>query len=235
MSNFLKSRELKTRVLTSLFLIIVIVPTYFYRDGFYFRLTLGIGYSLALIEFLTIFANTIFFPTPKDLLVSFVVFSELWIYLGFANRLEVPVIGAAVFICALTDISAYFSGKFLGKKLFKARPFPNASPNKTYEGCLGGFVFGVLAAFAFSRFENLKFTELVWMPSAAILGDALESFFKRRFGVKDSNDYLLSNPVLGPIESLLGGYHGHGGYLDRLDSVSFVLMVELAIILFSSF
>jgi CDP-diglyceride synthetase len=67
------------------------------------------------------------------------------------------------------------------------------------------------------------------------LGDITESYFKRRFGVKDSNDFIVqaNTPVLKQIEGLLGGRNGHGGFYDRLDSLSLVLAVYTLISLAS--
>jgi phosphatidate cytidylyltransferase len=104
------------------------------------------------------------------------------------------------------DTFAYLTGIMIGKhKLFE-----KISPKKTWEGSIGGLIFGFIAAYILSVF----FTELntmQWMGAALIiavtgtLGDLSESLLKRKFNVKDSGTLLP----------------GHGGVLDRFDSVLF--------------
>ena len=61
------------------------------------------------------------------------------------------------------------------------------------------------------------------------MGDLFESFLKRKFGVKDSNEILIKNPVFSKLEMLVGGSEGHGGFLDRIDSTAFAATVLLII------
>ena len=106
----------------------------------------------------------------------------------------------------VNDSFAYLVGKTLGRN----KLYPSISPKKTIEGTLGGFVFTLLAAYLMARYEPiLDLTQ--WMILAAVivimgsLGDLLESKLKRQAGVKDSGAILP----------------GHGGMLDRLDSLIF--------------
>jgi len=108
-----------------------------------------------------------------------------------------------------TDVGAYFVGRTLGR----TKLAPTVSPNKTLEGFIGGLVAAFLAlfvytwliqgAFPFGRGELLVFAVL--LSFAAQLGDLTESMLKRYTGVKDSGQFLP----------------GHGGILDRLDSLIF--------------
>ena len=106
----------------------------------------------------------------------------------------------------VNDSFAYLVGKSIGRH----KLYPSISPKKTIEGSLGGFVFTLLAAYLMARYEPiLDLTQ--WMVLAAVivlmgsLGDLLESKLKRQAGVKDSGAILP----------------GHGGMLDRLDSLIF--------------
>ncbi len=104
----------------------------------------------------------------------------------------------------LADSMAYYIGKFFGKR----RLYKEVSPNKTVAGAFGSIIGGVAASLIFkiiyipllSTFSAI-FIGLI-MGSASIIGDLIESMFKRDTGVKDSG-FLIP---------------GHGGILDKIDS-----------------
>lgn len=110
-----------------------------------------------------------------------------------------------------TDISAYFGGSLAGGKLIPRKLFPRHSPNKTWEGFFCGVAGSVGAAYAFSRFVPAVTEETALLAGTLIglfspAGDLIESMFKRDAGVKDSSSLIP----------------GHGGVLDRFDTVMFV-------------
>lgn len=130
------------------------------------------------------------------------------------------------------DIFAYLFGKLLGGKIFKkSRPFPHISKNKTWEGTFCGLLMAVLMVSilmaARGAFE-VDFMYLFCGP-LALVGDLFESFLKRRFNVKDSNEILIKNPIFRGLEMLVGGSEGHGGFLDRIDSTAFSATILLII------
>ena len=117
----------------------------------------------------------------------------------------------SLMICILSIIWVNDSFAFLvGKNFGKNKLFPSVSPKKTIEGFLGGLVFSLLAAIIISKF-NLDFSMLNWLVISVIvsvigtIGDLVESKFKRQAKVKDSGNIMP----------------GHGGILDRLDSLLF--------------
>ena len=126
-----------------------------------------------------------------------------------------PKIIISIFILIWSnDTFAFIVGKSIGKhKLFE-----RVSPKKTIEGFVGGIIFAVIAGVLISKFyiqANPKFSEnsiIIWVTIALIvgvfgtIGDLIESKFKRIAGVKDSGAVMP----------------GHGGVLDRLDSIIFV-------------
>lgn len=112
-----------------------------------------------------------------------------------------------------SDTMAYFTGKALGKN----KLFPSVSPGKTIEGSLGGGLFSVFVGLGFGYFTGdslLKWVAIalvVWIVGT--LGDLVESRLKRVQNVKDSGSILP----------------GHGGFLDRFDSLVMVLPFLLAL------
>ncbi len=129
--------------------------------------------------------------------------------LGFIFRIRLEegpfylyYLAAVVFV---GDTGAFFIGKPFGRH----KMTPIASPNKSWEGSAGGFLFAAAGAVA-ARFlllpavplATVVLTALV-VHAAAQVSDPLESLFKRAVGVKDSSNSLP----------------GHGGFLDRIDSL----------------
>ena len=110
-----------------------------------------------------------------------------------------------------TDAAAYAGGRLLGKHQLA----PSVSPNKTVEGAVFGWLGGFGATIALDQILNLDVE--IWplvllalvLPIVSQLGDLVESLFKRAMDVKDSSNLIP----------------GHGGVLDRLDSLLFGLPV----------
>lgn len=114
-------------------------------------------------------------------------------------------------ITASSDSGAYFVGKKLGRR----KLCPNISPNKTVEGAVGGIISAVIMALFFAWLLLPSFSVSSLVPVTIILtlvgiaGDLTESIIKRGTGTKDSGRCLA----------------GHGGILDRVDSLLFVAPV----------
>ena len=102
------------------------------------------------------------------------------------------------------DTFAYLSGMFFGKHKF----FERISPKKTWEGTFGGLLFGILAGYFLSVFFKDHST-IQWIGFSVVIiifgtfGDLFESMLKRTVGIKDSGNIMP----------------GHGGILDRFDSI----------------
>ncbi|MDD2498702.1 MAG: phosphatidate cytidylyltransferase, partial [Desulfitobacteriaceae bacterium] len=147
---------------------------------------------------------------PHDVAVSlFGVFFVAWMpaHLILIRESETQgfVIILLVFIMTwATDTGAFFAGNYFGRKKLS----PNISPNKTVEGSLGGIALCLFAAMTLGHFlrfmDPLPLFILAAVGSVAgQLGDLVESAVKRWAGVKDSGSILP----------------GHGGVLDRFDSL----------------
>lgn len=111
----------------------------------------------------------------------------------------------SIFVCIWSnDTGAYCVGSLIGKH----KMFPRVSPGKSWEGLVGGFVVSLLAGYIFSLcVSSLALWQ--WLAIAftvslfGTFGDLMESLFKRTIGIKDSGKFLP----------------GHGGVLDRFDSL----------------
>jgi len=113
-----------------------------------------------------------------------------------------------------TDIAAYFTGRALGGP----KLWPAVSPNKTWSGAIGGTIGGLVAGAAALAAAGLTLRPIhalvmLAVVIAAQLGDLMESAIKRRFGVKDSSHLIP----------------GHGGLMDRCDSLVAAAAVALSI------
>jgi phosphatidate cytidylyltransferase len=154
-----------------------------------------------------------------------VVYVAVPLAYGYALRYHEYAVGRAagtavvLFPVVLTwasDIGGYFVGRLAGRR----KLIPAVSPGKTVEGALGGLALTVVAALAYERLALRPLAQLGMAPwwaaafglvvsVAAQLGDLVESLLKREAGVKDSSRLIP----------------GHGGVLDRVDSLLFVLPV----------
>jgi len=121
-----------------------------------------------------------------------------------------------------SDTGAYAVGRALGRH----KLIPAVSPGKTVEGAIGGLLASMLVAWALTQFLLRPAAQLDfrWRPLGAIavgavisvaaqLGDLAESLFKREAGVKDASNIIP----------------GHGGVLDRVDSLLFVLPISFVV------
>jgi phosphatidate cytidylyltransferase len=117
-----------------------------------------------------------------------------------------------------SDTGAYTAGRTMGR----TKLIPSVSPGKTVEGAIGGLVACMILSWIYADFvlrptAHLDFRGAPWgalafgvlVSVAAQIGDLVESLLKREGGVKDSSHLIP----------------GHGGVLDRLDSLFFVLPI----------
>jgi phosphatidate cytidylyltransferase len=126
------------------------------------------------------------------------------------------LLGLPVLATWATDIGAFQVGRMVGGK----KLMPSVSPGKTVSGGIGGLIGSVLLTWLYVRFALRPAAQLAMSPLGILVfgvvisvvgqvGDLVESMFKREAGVKDSSKIIP----------------GHGGVLDRLDSLFFVLPV----------
>lgn len=175
----------------------------------------------------TIFIYELYSKSDKPFVnISFMILGLFYIGIPFALINFIAFEGSTFYyktvfgILVLTwvnDTGAYLVGSQIGKTPL----FPSVSPNKTWEGTIGG----ILTTMVFGGLLGITFTEIAvqhWIVLAAIvatfgsLGDLVESMLKRSVGVKDSGSLLP----------------GHGGVLDRFDAFIFAVPFAAAYILY---
>lgn len=191
---------------------LIILWLFLWPDQFSFlyekKLEFSILFILLLLVYTVITKNKFTFDD-----VSFCVMATIYIGVGFFYFVKTRDAGLvyifySLFIIWATDSGAYFVGRALGKR----KLWPEISPNKTVAGFVGGIISACIVALLFFLFSNIDATiiQLIFVTTFLSIfgqiGDLVESAFKRHYGVKDSGNILP----------------GHGGILDRFDSLLFV-------------
>lgn len=127
-----------------------------------------------------------------------------WVALVELHSLAPRLVLFLVLLVVAADVGAYFGGRQFGKHKLA----PRVSPGKTWEGVLGGLAAAALMAAIGVYWFDVPIAEFTGLCAvaviASIVGDLTESLFKRHAGLKDSGSLLP----------------GHGGVLDRVDSVT---------------
>jgi phosphatidate cytidylyltransferase len=147
---------------------------------------------------------------------GFIILSTLYVGVGFYYFIETRMVGLsyvffALFVIWATDSGAYFIGRAFGKR----KLWPEISPNKTVAGFVGGVLSALVVGVIFQIVSPLHPSLLVVLVVTVVtslfgqMGDLVESALKRHYIVKDSGHILP----------------GHGGILDRFDSLLFVLPI----------
>lgn len=210
--------ELKSKLAYFIFLILYVGFGYW---CLYIKGDNGSAEAIQIYLVTTIFVNLILikdllsersiplFETKRYITITFYLTSGFVFMLmvaNYQNKFTPLLLLGSLILVWVNDSFAYLIGKNFGKQ----KLFPRISPKKTVEGFLGGLFFAAISSYFIAKYTNtLNFTH--WLILAIIisvlgtLGDLIESKFKRQAQVKDSG-------VIMP---------GHGGLLDRLDSIIF--------------
>ncbi len=142
------------------------------------------------------------------------VLGMIYIGVGFLSFVEVRSIDIHLLMLILLVVWSTDSGAYLiGSKFGKRKLAPTISPNKSIEGSIGGTASALIVALLYTSFYSFNTSPVIMLlfmgllSIAGQLGDLIESALKRHFNVKDSGKLLP----------------GHGGMLDRFDSLIFVM------------
>ncbi len=164
--------------------------------------------QIAFVWWFVAFIWTMFFPTPIPLFLRWLcgalVLVPLFVALVQLYRIGADKLLFALLIVWAADAGAYFAGKRFGR----VKLAPSISPGKTWEGVFGGLVIVSILAVGVAQWTDVSLAVLLpfclAVAALSVVGDLTVSMFKRTAGIKDSGTL----------------FPGHGGVLDRVDSVS---------------
>ena len=201
-------KEFEKRLISS-FILIPIATFFIIKGSVFFVFFLSILFLATSYEWLKM--------NKKNNLMK--IFGIIFLLFSFYAAFDVRESGSNLFlfiivVCIFTDIGGYLFGKtFKGPKLTKI------SPNKTYSGVIGSFLFSIIAGLVFIKYINdLSFKNndqlvillvILLISFISQIGDLIISYFKRKAKLKDTGKILP----------------GHGGLLDRIDGLVFVMPI----------
>ena len=210
--------EFNKRTISSL----VIIPLslfFIIKGSIYFNLFLVFCFSYSVFEWKKIALNKFIFYIG----VIFLIFSFYSCFNIRGNNLDDNLIMffLIIIICISTDIGGYTFGK-----LFKGPKLTKISPNKTYSGMIGSFLFAIFFSYSFFIFfkDELNasldrfniFLVIIILSFVSQIGDLIISYFKRASKLEDTGNLIP----------------GHGGILDRIDGIIFVFPFSYLLNLF---
>ena len=183
------------------------------------ELSFTLDYRLLILVFISLLLPNIFYHDRDKYSINdafYLMGGLLFLSTSFSlimliRNISLYLIIYLFLITITTDTFAYFTGKLLGKhKLIES-----ISPNKTWEGAIGGTIFGTIIPIVFYRLMISQVTPIFGIVFVTLFlsilgqcGDLVFSSIKRYFGKKDFSNIMP----------------GHGGVLDRLDSIIFVML-----------
>ena len=220
--------ELKKRIITSIFLLTLLVLMSFYT--YVLILSLIIIGIIAWVEFYALISKIYKKKNRKNIALRFIFKVISLLYLSYVifiiifSKLNLPDLYILILYTILISIMTDIGGLVIGK-IFKGKKLTKISPKKTISGSIGSFVFSLLLIPFFFKFLNLyaniSLFDIIlitfFISFISQLGDLFISLIKRKANVKNTSDLLP----------------GHGGILDRIDGIIFA--VPLGILLFTLF
>ena len=211
------NRELQKRILSSM----ILIPVSFFfiiQGSFNFIFFLSLIFLVTSLEWFKMTKNNDLLRIFGIFFLFFSFFSAIYLrqYTGLNFFLFL------VIVCMFTDIGGYIFGKILkGPRLTKI------SPKKTYSGVVGSFLISLLFGLIYIKYLGQKSRILLDTDTTFIIllilfislvnqiGDLVISYFKRKAKLKDSGKILP----------------GHGGFLDRIDGIIFVMPITYICVL----
>ncbi|CUR53859.1 Phosphatidate cytidylyltransferase [Serratia symbiotica] len=213
-------------------LIFITFNVFFYKKSFNLFLIKGCIY-LSLIWWINVIFLILFYPYSVKFwknsyflriffgLLTIIPFFSSMLLLRLFNYQENHLIGSWYLIYIMLIVWSIDSGSYIFGKLFgKYLLIPKVSPNKTWEGLIGGLITSIIIILLFNKYLfvnkiSINFITHILIIYFSIIGDLSESMFKRESGIKNSSNIIP----------------GHGGILDRIDSLTAVISISAFFIL----
>ena len=204
-------KEFEKRLLSSL-VIIPIAIFFIIQGSVFFIFFLSLFFFATSYEWIKMNKKNEIIKTFGVIFLFFSFYSAFYIRENYGLNTFLFIL----IVCIFTDIGGYIFGKtFKGPKLTKI------SPNKTYAGVIGSFLFSLIAGLVFIRYfwnsesyriesdQLLLLAYILFISLISQIGDLIISYFKRKAKLKDTGKILP----------------GHGGLLDRIDGLIFVIPI----------
>ena len=210
-------KELQKRILSS----IILIPLSFFfiiQGSFTFIFFLSLVLLVTSFEWLKMTNN-------KDLLRAlglFFLFFSFYTAIYLRQFIGLNFFLFLIIVCIFTDIGGYLFGK-----IFKGPRLSKISPNKTYSGVFGSFFISLISGIIYIKYLGKKSKILLdtdpifvillilFISTISQIGDLIISYFKRKAKLKDTGRILP----------------GHGGFLDRIDGIIFVMPITYLFVL----
>ena len=197
----------------------LIVSGIYLRTGEPLRWLLHGTLAWWLIAFLWILFRPLSVPRGVAVIAGLLVLVPAWLTLALIH-LQLPAGPQWVLFLFLLVVSADIGGFLFGRRFGHTKLAPRVSPGKTWEGVAGGLVLSMVVALAGAHWFSMPIMPFILLclltVVVSIVGDLTESLFKRHAGLKDSGNLLP----------------GHGGVLDRIDSITAAAPVFLSGLLY---
>ena len=211
-----------TKIITFILTGILIIYAYFNKS--IFNILTSFDLRILLLVPLILLILLVFINDQKKYNYQdafYLIGVTIFLGIAFGNLIKIRELGLYIFlyllsISVMTDTFALFTGMMFGKHKLA----PLISPNKTIEGAIGGSLFGTVAGsliyiFLIKDYQNIFLLILLTLFLSIIgqLGDLVKSSIKRNAGIKDFSNLIP----------------GHGGILDRFDSIIFISLTYIVI------
>ncbi|QUH26318.1 phosphatidate cytidylyltransferase [Serpentinicella alkaliphila] len=213
--NAFKIKEYNPLTIIGYIFSIVILTDFFYVNLYFLPILILLFFVCSVI----MLANEKYNMIDIMITITGIIYTSLFLgHILLTSRLEMNVAIWLIFLIAwATDTFAYFTGYFFGKH----KLCPTISPKKTVEGSIGGIVGSVLSCLLFGHYflgTNFIYLAILGIVGSIIaqIGDLVASKIKRYIGIKDFGKIMP----------------GHGGILDRFDSIIFVAPVVYYFLIF---
>ena len=214
------NKELLKRIFTSLLILPIVIYCVF-SAGIYLIVLLLFIFILTFYEIIKNTKNLFFIFFSNIVIISSLL---SFYYLRGETNYSLTIVLWILILTFFSDIGGYIFGNIL-----KGRKLTKISPNKTYSGAIGSLILSSLSLPSMSIVQNLFFDELlinfmqvnfflitILLSIICQLGDLYVSFWKRKINIKNISNILP----------------GHGGLLDRIDGLIFVLISSSILIFF---